>query len=151
MQPVSETVEFRHIAVDQFPSPHLRHAAKAPTFIPRVTCFPRWRRAVLAITAEGRPLSRHAASDVHHRVFLCQLQPLQTIGAIKETSLAGCLCRDISAVTVTHHKCYGCHLWHFIVQQFYCKIQTTASCLALLCKLYCSIIMGQMCDLLGSF
>lgn len=49
------------VTVLQFPSPHLRRAVKASTFIMKVTCFPRWRRAVLAITSEGRPLFRHAA------------------------------------------------------------------------------------------
>lgn len=88
---------------------------------------------------------------------VCQMQPLQTIGAINVNPIAERVWRDISAVTsdrrpcktlvgersepelshvispVTHRWCYCCHWWHSTGLRFHCKTQTATSCLALLC------------------
>lgn len=63
---------FRHFIIPQFLSPHPSHAVKPLTFIIRMTCFSRLRRAVLAINSEGRSLRQHVdrLTGTHSSVFV---------------------------------------------------------------------------------
>lgn len=62
----------RHFIIPQFLSPHPSHAVKPLTFIIRMTCFSRLRRAVLAINSEGRSLRQHVdrLTGTHSSVFV---------------------------------------------------------------------------------